>query len=203
MEKEWKSSTRQKKILFLIFLLLVMEMIFYYLLNYQENRVIKDENMLYSKTFGNTVLKFEYYDSALGQKMIVGVEKSIDQGKTFKRVTKEAITVSREAKFVFLSKTFGFSVSAPTLMKSNQYMGVRVTMDGGKTFQMSSIHYDNPDVEIMTVEKIPYYENKVLTMITSIYTLREDRNGYQNVRLKFISKDKGLTWDLIESKKES
>ncbi len=193
----------KKKILLLIPLLLFIAIIFYYLLNYQENRVVKDENMLYSKTFGNTVLKFEYYDSALGQKMIVGVEKSTDKGKTFKRVTKEAFTVSREAKFVFFSKTFGFAVSLPTLMKSNQYMGVRVTMDGGKTFQMSTIHYDNNDVELMTIEKIPYYENKVLTMITSIYTLREDRNGYQNVMLKFISKDKGLTWDLKESKKES
>ena len=159
--------------------------------------------MLYSKTFGNTVLKFEYYDSALGQKMIVGVEKSTDKGKTFKRVTKEAITVSREAKFIFLSKTFGFAVSSPTLMKNNQYMGVRVTIDGGKTFQMSTIHYDNKDIEIMTIEKIPYYENKVLTLITSIYTLRDDRNGYQNVRLKFISKDKGFNWNLKESTIES
>ena len=44
-----------------------------------------DENTLYSIRFGNTKLKFERYDYALGQNQIVGVEKSTNRGKTYEK----------------------------------------------------------------------------------------------------------------------
>ena len=52
---------------------------------FKDNNKIVDENTLYTKQFKNVVLKFEKYDYALGQKILVGVEKSTDKGKTFKK----------------------------------------------------------------------------------------------------------------------
>ena len=33
-------------------------------------------------------------------------------------------------------------------------------------------------------------------MVASIYVVKEDKSGYENKELKFISKDKGFTWNL-------
>lgn len=153
-----------------------------------------DENTLYSIKFDDFKLKFQRYDYALGQNQLVAVEKSTNKGKNYERITDELITVSMQSKFVFLNEKLGFAISSPNLTKDNNYQGFKVTKDGGKSFVNATINYDNPDVSILTVEDVPYYEKDVLHVKCSIYQVKEDGTGYEEVELIFISLDEGLTW---------
>lgn len=44
-----------------------------------------DENTLYSIKFGDVKLRFEKYDDVLGQNQTVGVERSINRGRTYEK----------------------------------------------------------------------------------------------------------------------
>lgn len=161
-----------------------------------------DENTLYSTTFGNTKLRFERYDYSIGQNQIVGVEKSTNKGKTYDKLTNEPIIVSMEPKFVFLNEKLGFAIAKSNLTKNNNYIGVKVTNDGGNTFIDGKINYDNPNIEILTVEDVPYLENNTLKFPCSIYQVKADQSGYEDKKIIFVSVDNGLTWDLELSKEE-
>lgn len=161
-----------------------------------------DENTLYSIKIDKVKIRFERYDYSLGQNQIVGVEKSSDNGKTYNQLTKEPIIVSIEPKFVFLNEKLGFAVSKSNLTKSNDYIGVKVTQDGGKTFVDGTINYDNPDIDVLTVKEVPYYENNILKLHCSIYQINETQDGYEDIDLIFVSTDNGLTWNLELSEKE-
>ena len=155
-----------------------------------------DENTLYNIKIDNTYLRIQNYDNSLGQNRLVGVEKKTKEG--YKTVTEELITVSKEARFVFLNKDLGFAISTSDLSKSNNYLGFKVTQDGGKTFKNCIINYDNSNIEILTVEDVPYYEHNKLKLHCSIYQVKKDNSGYENVDLIFISSDNGLTWNIEE-----
>ena len=92
----------------------------------------------------------------------------------------------------------GFAISKPNLTKSNDYMGVKVTQDGGKTFVNGKINYNNPNIDILTVEEVPYYDDGLLMLHCSIYQIKDDHTGYEDVDLIFISNDDGLSWNLNE-----
>lgn len=49
------------------------------------------EDTLYFTAFDNEILRFERYDYALGQNQVVGVQKSVNKGKTFEKITEENI----------------------------------------------------------------------------------------------------------------
>lgn len=155
-----------------------------------------DENMLYSKQFGDVILKFERYDYTLGQNILVGVEKSTDKGKTYTTVTEELITVSSEARFIFMNESLVFVISTNNVSRSNNFMGVKVSQDGGKTFINAEINYENENIDIITIESLPYYDGDVLKLKCSIYVINSTRDGYEDVELIFSSYDNGLTWNL-------
>lgn len=162
-----------------------------------------DENTLYTIKFGNTKLRFERYDYSLGQNQIVGVEKTTDKGRTYEKITDEPIVVSMESKFVFINEKLGFAISKPNLTQSNNYIGVKVTQDGGKTFTDGKINYNNPNIDILTIEDVPYIENDLLHLSCSIYQVKADQSGYEDVKLIFISSDNGLTWNLANEEKNN
>lgn len=161
-----------------------------------------DENTLYTIKFGNTKLRFERYDYSLGQNQIVGVEKSTNKGKNYEKLTIEPIIVSMEPKFMFLNEKLGFAIIKPNLTKNSNYIGIKVTQDGGKTFIDGIINYNNPNIEILTIEDVPYIENDLLKLPCSIYQVKEDKSGYENIKITFISVDNGLTWNLEQTDKE-
>jgi hypothetical protein len=187
----------KKKIIISIIILVIIVSLGLILL--LPKREYTNENTLYYIKFDNTILRFQYLDSVIGQNQIVGVEKSIDDGKTFERITTNQVIVSLEPKFVFLNENMGFAVKKPNNIKDNgKYFALYVTTDGGKTFNNSIINYDNPDVSLLTIEDVPYYENNLLKLHCSIYVINEEKQGYENKDLYFISNDNGLTWNLIE-----
>lgn len=161
-----------------------------------------DENTLYTVTFGNIKLRVERYDYSLGQNQIVGVEKSTNRGKDYEKVTSEPIIVSMKPKFIFINKKIGFAIIKPNFSKTNNYMGVKVTHDGGISFIDGKINYDNPDIETITVEDVPYVDGKYMKLPCSIYQVKGDNSGYEDKSITFISSDNGLTWYLEESEKE-
>ena len=96
----------------------------------------------------------------------------------------------------------GFAISKSDLTKSNNYIGLKVTQDWGKTFTDGIINYDNPNIEVLTIEDVPYYEDNLLRLKCSIYQIKEDKSAYENIDLIFVSVDDGLTWNLELSKEE-
>lgn len=156
---------------------------------------VDDEDILYSQQFGNVILKFKRYDYALGQNWIVGVLKSTDNGNSYVAVTDEAITVSYEARFRFLNESLGFVISTGYVSRSNEFLGLLVTQDGGKTFLNAKFNYDNEEVDLITILDFPSYEGDTLKLPCSIYTVKEDKSGYEDVEILFYSFDNGLTWN--------
>ncbi len=187
----------KKHIIPIILIIIVLAILIFFVLN-KEKEYSDDENTLYSIKFDNIKLRFERYDYSLGQNQIVGVEKSTNNGKTYEQLTDEPIIVSMEPRFIFLNKQLGFAISKPNLTKSNDYMGVKVTQDGGKTFVNGKINYNNPNIDILTVEEVPYYDDGLLMLHCSIYQIKDDHTGYEDVDLIFISNDDGLSWNLNE-----
>ena len=191
----------KKKLIILISIFLVLLIIagiyVIFFMEYPDNN-----DTLYSVKFGNTKLRFERYDYAVGQNQVVGVEKTINRGRSYKKLTKEPITVSMEPKFIFINEKLGFAIAKSNLTKNNNYIGVKVTQDGGKTFVDGKIKYDNPDIEILTVEDVPYLENDILKLPCSIYQVKEDKLGYEDKNLTFVSIDNGLTWNLEQTDEE-
>ena len=186
---------KKKNIILIIFAVLISFIAIVFIMNI-DKEYQDDENTLYSINIGDTKLRFQRYDYSMGQNQIVGVEKSTNNGKTYEKLTDEPIIVSMEPKFIFLSEKLGFAISKPNLNKSNGYMGVKVTQDGGNTFIDSKINYDNSNIEFLTVEDVPYYEKDLLKLHCSIYQVKEDNTGYEDIPLIFMSDDNGLTWNL-------
>lgn len=62
--------------------------------------------------------------------------------------------------------------------------------------RLSKITYENPGVEILTIEDVPYYEKNILKLHCSIYQIKSDGSGYEDVDLYFITKDDGEIWEL-------
>ena len=165
--------------------------------NENENYILpEDGEVLYEKKFDQTILRFSKIDNVSGQNMLVHVIKSKDDGESFYVVSEDPIQVSNEAKFVFLSKTLGFAISTGNIDLNNNNQGLMVTNDGGKTFTSANVEYENPDVDYITIEKIPYYEKDSLKMKCSVYQLNSNRDGYEDKEITFISNDNGLHWQL-------
>ena len=162
-----------------------------------------DENTLYFVKFNDTILRFEHMDHVVPQNQIVAVQRSTNNGRTFETITEGQVIVSLEPKFVFLNEKLGFAVKKPNNIKDNgKYFGMYVTKDGGKTFNQSEITYDNPNIEILTIEDVPFYENDKLKLHCSIYQVKSNQSGYETVDLYFITDDDGLNWYLENDTKE-
>ena len=191
----------KKKFIILTCIVIALVIVIVILMNIEKKYSYEDENTLYYIKLNNEILRFERYDYSLGQNQVAGVQKSVNKGKTFENITEENIIISMEPKFVFLNEKLGFVISKPNLTKHNGYMGVKVTQDGGKTFVDGKINYDNPNIEILTIEDVPYYENNELKLKCSIYQIKKDQMGYEDIELIFASVDNGLTWNLSDNDK--
>lgn len=189
----------KKKIGIVLGILLVFLLIFF--LNPKEKT--KEENILYSKQFENVIYRFKQEDYALGQNWIISIEKSTDFGKTFTKMNEEGLTVSQKPLFSILDPTLIFAIKSENLQKYNDYLGIYVSHDEGKTFQNAKILYDKDSIEILTIEKPPYKQNQDLLLLCSIYTLNDQRDGYQTKELLFQSTDQGLTWTLKDRVEEN
>ena len=166
---------KKKNIIIIIsVIVLTVLSIFTLLILMSKNKNPVDENVLYEEKIGNVTYRFTKYDDVLGGRMTTGLERSLDDGKTYERVTEEPITISRE----------GYSF--------------KVSLDGGKTFQNATFNYPNTDIDIIDIERFPTVENNKLELNCSIYALNKTGTNYNNYDIYFISEDQGLTWNYQE-----
>ena len=156
----------------------------------------ENEEVLYEKKFGKTILRFGKVDNVLGQNMLVHVLRSKDNGKNFYVASDDVIQVSNEAKFVFLNENLGFAVNTGKIYLDNSKTGLYVTNDSGKTFSSAIFKYKNENVDYISIEEVPYYEKNVLKIKCSVYQISHSKDGYEDKELIFISNDSGLTWNL-------
>ena len=167
--------------------------------SYNENNnyvLPENEEVLYEKKFNNTILRFSKVDNILGQKMLVHVLRSKDNGKNYYVVSDNAIQVGNDAKFIFLNEKMGFAVSNYKIYLNNSNPSLYVTDDSGKTFTSSNFNYKNNNVDFISIEDLPYYENNLLKIKCLVYQFNSKVDGYENKELIFISNDNGHTWNL-------
>ena len=156
----------------------------------------ENEEVLYERKFNKTILRFGKVDNALGQNMLVHVLRSKDNGKNFYVVSDDVIQVSNEAEFVFLNENLGFVISTGKIYLDNSKVGLYTTNDSGKTFISAKFNYTNNNVEYISIENVPYYDNNILKIKCSVYQVNSNKDGYENKELVFISNDNGLNWNL-------
>ena len=130
--------------------------------------------VLYTKTFdNNVVIKITSIDAILARRLAVIVEKSTDGGKTFTNVlTQDSLIVGDEAEYIFL----------------NENRGLKVTRDGGKTFEEVIIKIKKEELPYLYIDKMPYFEDNTLKLDASMYYTK-----IPEIK-KLKSNDNGLTW---------
>ena len=177
-----------KKILISLAIFLLFLLIIFLMMVLDKTPYLIDSDILYTKKINNNVLQVRRYDYSLGQRMVIGVEKSNNNGKSFEKVTEEMVEVSLEAKFEFLDENLGFIIDTGYLDRNKNFKGLLVTDDGGITFKQAEITYDNENIDLISIEKMPYYENDKLKLECSVYIIDHNEN------LVYYSTDNGNTW---------
>lgn len=180
-------------IIMAIIVALAVDILMFMHFNKKEESVT-DENQLYIQVFDDIYLRFERYDYALGQNMLVGVEKSLDGGKTYKQVSKDYALVSIDSDFCFLNVDQGFIISKKMLSRQNNFAGLKVSNNGGVTFMDAKFEYENTNVDVLNIIGFPYIQDDKLKLECIVYEPYED--GYHEITLTFISDDEGLNWHL-------
>lgn len=156
----------------------------------------ENEEVLYEKKFDTTILRFGKLDNILGQRMLVHVLRSKDNGKNFYVVSDDVLQVSNGAKFVFIDENLGFAINNGTIYLDNKEGALYVTNDGGKTFMSAKFNYINENVEYISIESLPYREEKLLKIKCSVYCINSHKDGYETKELIFTSDDEGQNWNL-------
>lgn len=160
----------------------------------------EEEEVLYERSFENVVLRFAKVDNSLPRNMSVNVLRSTDEGKNFYFFSDETISVSIDgAKFEFVNEQLGFAAVNGKIYLSPDKTSMYVTNDSGKTFSIATFEYTNPNVEYLTIDKMPYYEGNILKFECSVYDLNSNRDGYEIKNIIFVSEDLGNTWKVEES----
>ena len=178
----------KKLLVSLLIVILFIGIIFLIMILDKSPELLNDEDIVYTKTFDEEILQVKRYDYSLGQRMIVGVEKSNNNGKNFEKVTQEMVEVSLEAKIEFLNKNLGFIIDTGYLDRNRNFKGLLVTNDGGITFKQAEITYNNENVDLISIKKMPYYENDKLKLECSVYIVDHNED------LVYYSVDNGNTW---------
>ena len=142
--------------------------------------------VLYTKTFdNNVVIKITNIDAVLARRLAVIVEKSTDGGKTFTNVlTQDSLIVGDEAEYIFLNENIGFIKE----LKENENRGLRVTRDGGKSFEEVIFKVKKEELPYLYIDKMPYFEDNTLKLDASMYYAKTPEIK------KLKSNDNGLTW---------
>lgn len=167
--------------------------------NANDDYLLPEEiEILYEERFGKTILRFGKIDDVIGNRFLVNVLKSSDNGKNFYLVSDDAIEVANDAKFVFFNEQLGFAISNWKIYLNSNRAGLYVTNNGGKNFSISSFEYVNSNVEYITIKDVPYLENNILKIKCSVYQVNLNKDGYEEKELIFVSVDNGLNWKIEE-----
>lgn len=167
-----------------------------------EDSNVKENDILYEKKFDeNNIIRIIYKGAILGQKSIIEIKKSNDNGKTWINQLETSdgyMQVHNNSKFVFIDNNIGFINDSGLTGTNNEYSALLVTVDGGKNFVESNII--NPEFiqeENLIIKDVPYMEDNLLKL--KLYTINYNKNPRETY-YQFYSQDNGLSWNCNENK---
>lgn len=167
-----------------------------------EDSNVKEDDILYEKKFDeNNIIRIIYKGAILGQKSIIEIKKSNDNGKTWINQLETSdgyMQVHNNSKFVFIDNNIGFINDSGLAGTNNEYSALLITVDGGKNFVESNII--NPEFiqeENLIIKDVPYMEDNLLKL--KIYTINYNKNPRETY-YQFYSQDNGLSWNCNENK---
>lgn len=164
-----------------------------------KNKAAVDGNVLYEEKIGNIAYRFMKYDDVLGGFVTAGLERSLDDGKTYEKVTEEPITIDKKNySFQIKDENIIYVNSNGCVERKNDFTGFKVSIDGGKTFRDATFNCPNEEIETIYIERFPTIENGKLELNCSIYAPNNASTNYNNYDIYFISEDQGLTWNYQE-----
>ncbi len=163
--------------------------------NEEKPRTLADCEVLYEKRFANKILRYAVLDYALGQRLLVRVIASEDNGKTFNIVTeKDSLSLNSASQINFIDENLSFVVPN-TSMDSTKNIDIYVSQDGGKTFTTGTLLYDT-NVYYIGIYDVPYLEDGYLKLKCLVY--RHVDNTLEKVDWIFTTNNNGLTWEFAK-----
>ena len=150
-------------------------------------------SIIYEERFNKTdIIRVRVIDTALAGKDVIIVEKSTDNGISFKNILENEdkyLIVNRGCDVTFVNENIGFIFDLGLLGKDDRYKKFLVTTDGGKTFKDVSITINGyGDLDYYYINNMPYLKEDKLVLDVSV----PDGNDLKDIEL--ISNDDGLTF---------
>lgn len=150
-------------------------------------------SILYESRFNKTdIIRVRVIDSALAGKDIIIVEKSTDNGLSFKNIlenTEKYLIVNRDTDVTFVNENIGFIFDLGLLGRDDRYKKFLVTTDGGESFSDVSITINGyGDLDYYYINNTPYLKKDKLVLDVSVPV----ENDLKDIEL--VSNDNGLTF---------
>ena len=150
-------------------------------------------SIIYESRFNKTdIIRVRVIDSVLAGKDIIIVEKSTDNGLSFKNILENEdkyLIVNRDTDVTFVNENIGFIFDLGLLGRGDRYKKFLVTTDGGKTFSDVSITINGyGDLDYYYINNTPRLKKDKLVLTVSI----PDGNDLKDIEL--VSNDDGLTF---------
>ena len=151
------------------------------------------ESIIEESRFNKTdIIRVRVIDTALAGKDIIVVEKSTDNGLSFKNILKNEdkyLIVNRDTDVTFVDEKIGFIFDLGLLGKDDRYKKFLVTTDGGESFSDVSITINGyGDLDYYYINYLPRFKKDKLVLTVSI----PDGNDLKDIEL--VSNDDGLTF---------
>lgn len=151
------------------------------------------ESILYESRFNKTdIIRVRVIDSVLAGKDIIVVEKSPDNGLSFKNILENEdkyLIVNRDTDVTFVNENIGLIFDLGLLGTDDRYKKFLVTTDGGGSFSDVSITINGyGDLDYYYINYLPRLKNDKLVLTVSI----PDGNDLKDIEL--VSNDDGLTF---------
>ena len=150
-------------------------------------------SILDEERFNKTdIIRVRVIDSALAGKDIIIVEKSTDNGLSFKNIlenTEKYLIVNRDTDVTFVNENIGFIFDLGLLGRDDRYKKFLVTTDGGESFSDVSITINGyGDLDYYYINNTPRFKKDKLVLTVSV----PDGNDLKDIEL--VSNDNGLTF---------
>ena len=138
------------------------------------------------------IIRVRVIDTALAGKDIIIVEKSTDNGLSFKNILKNEdkyLIVNRDTDVTFVDEEIGFIFDLGLLGKDDRYKKFLVTTDGGESFRDVSITINGyGSLDYYYINNTPRLKGDKLVLDVSV----PDGNDLKDIEL--VSNDDGLTF---------
>ena len=150
-------------------------------------------SILDEERFNKTdIIRVRVIDTALAGKDVIIVEKSTDNGISFKNILENEdkyLIVNRGCNVTFVNEKIGFIFDLGLLGKDDRYKKFLVTTDEGKSFRNVFITINGyGDLDYYYINNMPYLKEEKLVLDVSV----PDGNDLKDIEL--ISNDDGLTF---------